>query len=281
MAKSKKKSPKKRSKKEAPKKNKKLKALWFLLLLLPLAALPFLGSTPKAIQDYGFEVIGQWPHDANAYTQGFAFDRGYFYEGTGLYGQSSIRKVDPASGTILKDVRLESRYFGEGIAMVGGTLVQLTWKEEKVFVYNSDTFELLREYETKKEGWGLTYDGTDLVASDGSSRLYFHDKSNFALKRQIEVRDKGLPVKKLNELEYIEGEIWANIWQTFRIVRINPKTGEVVGRIDLSEILKPEDRNGKEDVLNGIAYDPEKKRIFVTGKKYSHIYEIKLIPKRR
>lgn len=277
MAKSKKKNKKKSDKKVVQKK-KPYRWVWFLLLLSPLAVLPFL-SPGGDVPEYGFEIIGKWPHDPSAYTQGLAYDNGYFYEGTGLYGQSTLRKVDPASGTILKKIDLASRYFGEGVALVGGTLVQLTWKEEKVFVYNSDTFELLREYRCDHEGWGLTYDGEHLVASDGSDRLYFHDKSDFRRIRELLVRDKGMPVKNLNELEFIKGEIWANIWRTNRIVRIDPVTGKVVGRIDLTGILSSEDRNGREDVLNGIAYDAAKDRIFVTGKKYSHIYQIKLVPK--
>lgn len=279
MAKSKRKNKKNKSNKQPQK--KKLRLLpWLGLLILPALALPFFVSGTPKIKEFGIEVLDKLPHDQNAYTQGLAYHQGYLYEGTGLYGQSSLRKVDLASGTVLKKIDLAKSMFGEGIAIVGGTIVQLTWREGKVFVYNSDTLELLREYQTDKEGWGLTYDGSQLIASDGTDKLYFHDKSDFKLLRQVLVRDNGKPVRKLNELEFIDGEIWANIWQTDRIVKIDPKTGQVTGRIDLGRLLKSGDRNGQEDVLNGIAYDPAKKRIFVTGKKYSYIYEIKIVPAR-
>lgn len=248
---------------------------WLALLLLPALAVPFLIPS-RQVKNYTFEVIARKPHDPNAYTQGLAYHNGFLFEGTGLYGQSSLRKVDLASGSVLTQIDLDRKYFGEGIAIVHGTIVQLTWREGKVFVYNSDDLKLLREYKSEREGWGLTFDGEYLIASDGSETLYFHDPVNFEEIRKVTVTENGLPIPKLNELEFIKGEIWANIWQTNTLRIINPKNGEVTGKVNLTGLLKPSERNGKEDVLNGIAYDPASDRIFVTGKKYSYLYEIKL-----
>ena len=279
MAKSGKK--KKRPNRSEPVAKKKLRwMVWAMIFLIPAIALPFLVQ-PFSVAEYSYKIIAKLPHDANAYTQGLAYHQGYFFEGTGLYGESRLRKVDPGSGTVLKETKLEDRFFGEGVAMARGTLVQLTWREGKVFVYNSDTFELLREYNSPREGWGLAFDGQQFIASDGSDKLYFHDVASFQQTGEVPVVDEGQPVKNLNELEFIHGEVWANVWKTQRIVRIDPKTGLVVGRIDLNGLVKPEERNGNEDVLNGIAYDAEGDRLFVTGKRYSHIYQIELEPKRR
>ena len=246
-----------------------------LIVAIALAAiLPALVN--GAARTYGFEVVNRLPHDPRAYTQGLLYHKGYFYESTGLYGESSLRKVDPQSGWLHRTKPLSPRYFGEGLALVRGVLVQLTWKAGKAFVYNSDNFEPLREFSYNTEGWGLTFDGRSLVMSDGSERLYFRDPTSFRLEKTLTVTDNGRAVHYLNELEFIEGEIWANVYQSFDVVRIDPESGYVLSRIDFTGILSPQDRNGREDVLNGIAYDPESKRIFVTGKRYSHIYEIRL-----
>ena len=246
-----------------------------LIAVLTLtAAVPLL--VKSAARTYGFEVVNRLPHDPRAYTQGLLYHKSYFYESTGLYGESSLRKADPQSGWLHRTKPLSPRYFGEGLALVQGVLVQLTWKAGKAFVYNSDSFDQLREFSYNTEGWGLTFDGRSLIMSDGSDRLYFRDPTSFKLEKTVSVTDGGRVVRYLNELEFIEGEIWANVYQTFDVVRIDPASGEVLSRIDFSGILSPEDRNGREDVLNGIAYDPEGKRIFVTGKRYSFIYEIRL-----
>jgi len=279
MAKSRKKKKRQRPSKSVAKKKMRW-LVWGLVFLVPAIALPFLVQ-PFSTTEYSYEVVATLPHDPGAYTQGFAYHQGYFFEGTGLYGESRLRKVDPGSGTVLKEIELQDQYFGEGVAIARGTLVQLTWREGKVFVYNSDTFDLLREYNTTREGWGLAFDGERFIASDGSDKLYFHGVSDFRRMGEVHVKDEGRPVKNLNELEFINGEVWANVWKTQRIVRIDPESGDVVGRVDLSGLVKPGERNGREDVLNGIAYDAEGDRLFVTGKRFSHIYQIKLVPKRR
>ena len=253
---------------------KRLVILGGLVVLVALGVLlPLLGNDRE---NNSYTIIRKLPHDPKAYTQGLLFHNGYLYESTGLYGESSLRKLDLDSGWPHRQKKLSARYFGEGLAFVRGVLIQLTWKAGKAFVYNSDTFEQLREFNYEGEGWGLAFDGKSLIMSDGSERLYFREPRSFRTERTLAVTDNGRPVRFLNELEYIEGEIWANIYRSFDIVRINPSTGEVVSRIDFSGILAPEDRNGGEDVLNGIAYDADTKRIFITGKRYSHIYEISL-----
>ena len=230
----------------------------------------------SSARTYGFEVVNRLPHDPRAYTQGLLYHKGYFYESTGLYGESSLRKIDAQSGWLHRTKPLSRRFFGEGLALVSGVLVQLTWKAGKAFVYNSDSFEQLRQFTYNTEGWGLTFDGRSLIMSDGSERLYFREPISFQLEKTLTVSDGGRAVRYLNELEFIEGEIWANVYGSFDVVRIDPESGEVLSRIDFSGILSPQDLNGREDVLNGIAYDTQGKRIFVTGKRYSYIYEIRL-----
>lgn len=220
------------------------------------------------------KIISKWPHDPAAFTQGLLFHNGFFYESTGLNGQSSLRKVDPQSGKVLQQYRLPQRYFAEGLALVDGVFIQLTWKAGKAFSYNSSTFQPLQEFNYQGQGWGLTYDGNNLIMSDGSDQLTFRDPTTFRATHKLPVMEDNRPVKNLNELEYIKGEIWANVWLTQDIVRIDPMTGEVQQRIALPDLVKAEDRNGREDVLNGIAYDAENDRIFVTGKRYSYIYQI-------
>ena len=246
-----------------------------LTVAVALAAiLPALVNS--AARTYSYAVVNRLPHDPRAYTQGLLYHKGYFYESTGLYGESSLRKIDPQSGWQHRTKPLSRRYFGEGLALASGILVQLTWKAGKAFVYDSDSFEQLREFSYDTEGWGLTFDGRSLIMSDGTERLYFRNPTSFRLEKTLSVTDGGRPVPYLNELEFIEGEIWANVYQTYDVVRIDPESGDVLSRIDFGGILSPEDRNGREDVLNGIAYDPDGKRIFVTGKRYSFIYEIRL-----
>ena len=227
-----------------------------------------------------YRVVGRLPHDATAFTQGLVFADGVFYESTGLYGQSSLRKVDPESGRILQVYRLNRFHFGEGLTLFDGVLIQLTWKAGKAFVYDRNTFEPIKVFRYDTEGWGLTHDGRSLIMSDGSHRLYFRNPQTFALEKILPVTENGSPVWRLNELEYIDGEIWANVYLTHDIVRISPETGEVLSRLDLQDSLAAEDRNDREDVLNGIAYDSERNRIFVTGKRYTYVYEIVLTEKR-
>ena len=223
----------------------------------------------------GFEVVAVYPHDANAFTQGLAIEAGQLYEGTGQYGASTVRRVDLASGRAEKQRALNPRYFGEGIAILDGLLYQLTWQNGVVVVYHLESFEVERTMSYDGEGWGLTHDGRELIMSDGSATIRFRDPKTFAVTREIEVRDHGVPVTKLNELEHIDGEIWANIWYDDRIVRISPADGAVQGYIDLNT-LYPASARGSEAVLNGIAYDAAAKRLFVTGKNWPQLYEIEV-----
>ena len=223
-----------------------------------------------------FKVVAVYPHDPNAFTQGLAIAGGQLYEGTGLYGQSTIRKVDLATGRVEKQRPINAAYFGEGIAILDGHLYQLTWQNGLGLVYDLATFTQQRTFQYTGEGWGLTQDGRELILSDGSSKLRFLDPQTFAVAREIDVRDHGQPVTKLNELEYIDGEIWSNVWYDDRIARISPATGEVLGWIDLAA-LYPKSARSSEAVLNGIAYDAAAKRLFVTGKNWPQLYEIEIV----
>jgi glutamine cyclotransferase len=224
----------------------------------------------------GFKVVAVYPHDPNAFTQGLAIAGGQLYEGTGLYGQSTIRKVDLTTGRVEKQRPINTMYFGEGIAILDGRLYQLTWQNGIGIVYDLATFSQQRTFQYAGEGWGLTQDGKQLILSDGSAKLRFLDPQTFATVREIDVRDHGQPVTKLNELEYVDGEIWSNVWYDDRIARISPATGEVLGWIDLAA-LYPKSARSSEAVLNGIAYDAAAKRLFVTGKNWPQLYEIEIV----
>ena len=217
-----------------------------------------------------------YPHDPNAFTQGLAIAGGQLYEGTGLYGQSTIRKVDLTTGRVEKRRPIDAMYFGEGIAILGDHLYELTWQHGIGIVYDLATFSQQRTFQYTGEGWGLTQDGKQLILSDGSAKLRFLDPQTFATLREIDVRDHGQAVTKLNELEYVEGEIWSNVWYDDRIARISPATGEVLGWIDLAA-LYPKSARSSEAVLNGIAYDAAAKRLFVTGKNWPQLYEIEIV----
>jgi glutamine cyclotransferase len=223
-----------------------------------------------------FNVVAVYPHDSNAFTQGLAIEAGQLYEGTGQYGASSIRRVDLATGRVEKQRALNSMYFGEGIAILGGLLYQLTWQNGVGIVYDLESFTVQRTFQYSGEGWGLTHDGERLIMSDGSATLRFLDPQTFAVVGEVEVRDGGTPVMRLNELEYVDAEIWANIWYEDRIARISPKSGAVLGWIDLGT-LYPESSRSSEAVLNGIAYDAAAKRLFVTGKNWPQLYEIEVL----
>ena len=239
--------------------------------------LVFSSSSADSVPRYRYEVVAKIPHDPAAFTQGLLYHDGKFFESTGQRGASSVRIINPKSGLIEQKRDLGPEFFGEGLAFCKGVLVQLTWTHKKAFVYNHETLELISEHDYQSEGWGLTHDGKDYIMSDGSHRIYFRD-ATFKTERVIEVKDGKKLVDNLNELEYINGEIWANVWRTWEILRISPETGKVLGRINLKGILSREDQTGKEDYLNGIAYDEETKNIYVTGKYYSYIYQINIIP---
>lgn len=227
---------------------------------------------------YGYVVVKENPHDIHAYTQGLFYHDGLLYEGTGQLGFSEIRKVAIETGKPIRSKKLEDRYFGEGICLLNDKVYQLTWQNKKGFIYNQN-FELLSEFSYNTEGWGITTDGKFLWMSDGSHLLYKMDPETMSVIDQVEVfTDKG-QVMYLNELEYIKGEIWANVYTSDFIVRIRPETGEVLGIIELKEILDKKYYTANTDVLNGIAYDSLSNRIWVTGKKWPKLFEIKIVPK--
>ena len=203
---------------------------------------------------------------------------GELYEGTGLLGRSSLRRVDLATGEVLQQIELADQYFGEGIVVIDDRIYQLTWQSHVAFLYDRESFELIDEFSYPTEGWGLTYDGEALIMSDGSSTLYHRDPETFEEVAQVVVRDGNAPVNFLNELEYIDGEVWANIWQTDEVVIIDPVSGQVTARVDFSGLLPP-DVKAEADVLNGIAYDAENDRIFVTGKFWPTLFEVELVPR--
>jgi glutaminyl-peptide cyclotransferase len=227
----------------------------------------------------GYQVIQSYPHDSQAFTQGLIYVDGYLYESTGLEGRSSLRKVDLSTGQVLQKYDLSSEYFAEGLTDWGTTLIQLTWKSHTGFVYSRYSFALLRTFKYEGEGWGLTHDNTHLIMSDGTAYLRFFDPQSFRVTRRIRVVDEaGHAVDNLNELEYIDGEIYANIWHKDEIVRISPETGKILGRIDLRGIIDKRQLGDGDAVLNGIAYDAVNRRLFVTGKLWPKLFEIKIVP---
>lgn len=225
---------------------------------------------------YSFQVVNIFDHDPAAYTQGLIFRDGVLYEGTGLKGQSSLRKVALESGEVEQSIQLQQQYFGEGITELGGKIFQLTWQEQTGFVYDAATLEQLQTFLYPTEGWGLTEDDQRLIMSDGSSNLYFLDPETLQFTGQVTVSAESIPVPRLNELEYIQGEVWANVYQTACIARIDPANGQVLGWIDITGLLAPQDLPGSE-VPNGIAYDSVGERIFVTGKHWPKLFEIKVL----
>ncbi len=229
------------------------------------------------VPSYNCRIIRIYPHDRFAFTQGLVFEDGFLYEGTGLCGHSSLRKVGLETGKILERRDLAPEFFGEGITLYQNRIIQLTWQSGVGFVYDKGTFELIKVFTYPMEGWGITHDGRRLIMSDGTAILHLLDPETFVETGQIEVRDDHGPVPLLNELEYIKGEIYANVWQTNRIARISPRTGKVIGWIDLDGLLRPEDCEELVDVLNGIAYDTRHDRLFVTGKYWPRLFEIALI----
>jgi glutaminyl-peptide cyclotransferase len=247
-------------------------------------ALMFVPQIPNGtnLPVFGYQVVRAYPHDPTAFTQGLEYVDGIFYEGTGLNGRSSIRKVKLETGEVLERRDVPSQYFGEGITVWKSDLIELTWQSEVAFVYDKNTFQQKRTFKYLGEGWGLTHDGTNLIMSDGSDRLRLLDPDTFAERRRIHVMDGEYAVRSLNELEYVKGEIFANIWQTDYIARIAPD-GHVVGWIDLSGLLSPAEQRTAEasgGVLNGIAYDAAKDRLFVTGKLWPKLFEIKIVNRR-
>ena len=226
----------------------------------------------------GFKIVKYWPHDSRAYCQGLLFDGGQFYESTGRRGASTLRRVDPDTGQVQQQAALSPQLFGEGLALIDDRLIQLTWERQRGLVYDRHTFEVLEEFTYAGEGWGLTYDGERLIMSDGSSELRFIDPVTFEEQGALTVRDGENEVSALNELEFIDGEIWANVWKSNRIARIDPDSGEVQRWLDLTDIIdRYHIRDPDDDVLNGIAWDAENERLFVTGKHWPTIFEIEVV----
>lgn len=245
----------------------------------PVSSAPTSVSLASSVPVYTYQVVNAFPHDPGAFTQGLVYLDGVFYEGTGLRGQSTLRIVDPTTGQVLQGVRLPDEVFGEGIAILGDKIYQLSWQEQVGFVYDRRTLTLLDTWSYVGEGWGLTTDGQQLIMSDGTNQLRFLDPDTLQERERLAVVDEaGQLVTRLNELEYIEGEVWANVWQTDLIARIDPASGRVTGWVDLSGLLPPEDRAQPVDVLNGIAYDAATGRLFVTGKWWPKLFEIVVLP---
>jgi glutamine cyclotransferase len=238
---------------------------------LNLAPIDTTGTTIHVIR-----VVNVYPHDPEAYTQGLVYHGGFLYEGTGLQGHSTIRKVELKTGKVQKSHHLAAKYFGEGITICKNKLIQLTWQSNTGFIYDLQTFRLLGTFSYQTEGWGITFDGKHLIMSDGTAALRFLDPRTFKIMKQIEVLDRGNILPNINELEYIKGEIYANVWGTGYIVRISPRTGQVLGWIDLRVLYSLVGNSRKIDVLNGIAYDAQGDRLFVTGKYWPNIFEIRL-----
>lgn len=257
----------------------RLPSLCFALFVMAIPPIQSAKKTRAAsVPEYTYKIVNSFPHDPQAYTQGLVYKDGFFYEGTGLNGRSSLRKVRVDTGEVLQRVDLPPELFGEGIALVGGKIFQLTWKAHEGFIYDVRDFHQLGRFSYTGEGWGLTTDGHDLYMSDGTPEIRVLDPATLKEKRRIKVHDGATAIQELNELEYINGEIFANIWQTDKIARISPRNGKVVGWIDLTGILSPVYRRSPDAVLNGIAYDPKSKRLFVTGKLWPSIFEIQLVP---
>lgn len=236
-------------------------------------------STPTARAGrYTYEVVNIYPHDPGAFTQGLIYQDGMLYESTGREGSSSLRRVRLETGEVLDRVALDDNLFGEGIALCGDQIVQLTWRSHVGFVYDRETLARVGTFTYETEGWGLTCDGTRLIMSDGTSRLYFRDPETLGVEHYVTVRDGAEEVGNLNELEYIDGLVYANVWPTDRIAVIDPADGRVAAWLDLSGLLETQQPTGRVDVLNGIAYDADGNRLFVTGKWWPWLFEIRLVP---
>ncbi len=246
--------------------------------LFASAALLLAAVATAATPEYGYQVVHVYPHDPNAFTQGLEYRGGFLYEGTGLEGRSSLRKVKLETGEVLQQVNLPGQYFGEGITVFNQQIFELTWKAQVGFVYDQNNLRNLRSFGYPGEGWGLANDGVQIYMSDGSAQIRIWDPASLREQKRLTVHDGARQIERLNELEWVSGEIYANVWQTDRIARISPADGHVTGWIDLAGILPAQDRAGV-DVLNGIAYDSLGGRLFVTGKLWPKLFEIKLAPK--
>ncbi|HRQ36381.1 MAG TPA: glutaminyl-peptide cyclotransferase [Chloroflexota bacterium] len=242
------------------------------------AAYPAPEGSVSSAPLYTYHIVNQYPHDAEAFTQGLVWVDGQLFEGTGRYGQSSLRRVSLETGNVEQMGSLPDNYFGEGIVVWDDKIIQITWQEQTAFVYDRETFDQIGTFTYNTEGWGITHNGRQLIMSDGSNTLFFRDPETFAETGQVQVLDGDTPITYLNELEFINGEVWANVWQTDRIARINPETGQVTGWLDLTGLRPLQTLADSNAVLNGIAYDAVNGRLFITGKLWPVLYEIELIP---
>lgn len=249
-----------------------------LLIVFGVYSLP--AQTPAKIPVYGYQIVHVYPHDRSAFTEGLEYHDGFLYESTGLNGRSTLRKVKLETGEVVQRISLASEYFGEGITILGDEIAQLTYKTEVGFVYSLKDFHLLRQFTYKGEGWAFTHNATSVFMDDGTAELRVLDPRTLVERRRIRVHEGTASLPHINELEYVNGEILANVWMTDRIARISPTTGTVTGWIDLKGILSPMYRNGSEDVLNGIAWDAVGKRLFVTGKLWPNLFEIRIVPRK-
>jgi len=265
-----------------------LSSRWFSrtfygLVVILAGILVLYASAPRSLDEdrstsiYTYAIVNAYSHDPEAFTQGLVYGDGFLYEGTGLWGRSSVRRVDIQSGEVQEVFDLSSEFFGEGITIHGDMVYQVTWRSHVGFIYDREELQPVCSFSIDTEGWGLTHDGSNLILSDGTSRLRFLDFITFDVTRTVEVMDRGEPVPNINELEYVDGEIYANIWATDLIARIDPGSGLVVGWIDLTGLDDRMERDRIIDVLNGIAYDDENDRLYVTGKLWPQLYEIELI----
>jgi glutamine cyclotransferase len=256
-------------------------ALRILLFSLALATAPAEAAAPAAAPVYGARVVHAYPHDPAAFTEGLFYLDGRLYESTGLNGRSSIREVKLETGELVRSVPISALYFGEGIVNWGPEIISLTWQNGLGFRWHRSDFRQIGSFRYPGEGWALTQDGRQIIMSDGTSFLRFLDPATLKEVRRVQVTDAGRPVERLNELEYVKGEIYANVWMTSRIARIDPKTGRVTGWIDLSQLAAQYTSREADAVLNGIAYDKGRDRLFVTGKNWPKLFEIRLVPQRR
>ncbi len=254
-------------------------ALYALAATLGCTHLPGQPPSAKPIPVYGYQVVNKFPHSTSSYTEGFLFLDGLFYEGTGLEGHSALLADAPSTGNPVQKHDLAPQYFGEGIVDWGPNLYQWTWQTHTGFVYDRFTFRPIRQFTYTGEGWGMTHDKTALITSDGTSTLRFRDPATFKETRHITVHDGTKAIEQLNELEYVKGEIYANVWHDDRVARISPRDGRVLGWIDLRGLLPESQRVNAESVLNGIAYDAAHDRLFVTGKQWPAVFEIKVVPR--
>ena len=247
-----------------------------LLFLLACFASP-LSQAQEQVVRYGYNILNTYPHNIDSFTQGLVYHEGFLFEGTGKNGQSNLSKINLADGEVLMNKSMSQRYFGEGIEIVDDKIYQLTWQSHLVFVHDKTTFESKGSHYNATQGWGLAYDGSHLILSDGTANLQFMDPETFAPVRKVEVQLDGNAINQLNELEYINGEVWANVWQTDFILRIDPESGEVNSIVDLTGLSGQTQLGSSEAVLNGIAWDAEAKRLFVTGKHWANLFEIELV----